>query len=146
MADANDIVRDMGFPDTEQGPFVTKLREYIAQEVVKKGLRRMSGGTWAMGTETMAYEERARLTLQFMWEADHFSYKVECLDGKPWGVKTIFTKTESGEWSGFERKPYVKWRRIPAFLRDCARRQKHAIKVWWFKGALRVKNPYDKAR
>lgn len=61
------IMLNMGFPDSETGPFVTELRNNIAEQV-RRGLRNRSGGTWGEKGYALSHEERARCILEMDWE------------------------------------------------------------------------------
>lgn len=84
---AEQIMLDMGFPESEQGPYVTELRKVIAEQV-SHGLVRRSGGTWApecfdeKGAWTISHEDRARAFLEVEWEMKHgHTAEVKNLDG-----------------------------------------------------------------
>jgi len=85
---AEKIMLRMGFPETETGPYVTKLRENIRRQVAG-GMRNRSGGSWAPGAEKLTAEQRAKELLALDWEIEHgHSYRVECLDG-PHSLKDV---------------------------------------------------------
>lgn len=82
MVSAEEIIRHMGFPDTECGPFVTALRASVAKQVAD-GMTNRSGGTWAPGNHS--YEDRAKALLAWDWELEHgHHYRVEAIDGFAW--------------------------------------------------------------
>lgn len=78
------IMLRMGFPESEKGPFVMKLRVHILRQC-EQGMVNRSGGTWRHeleGGEPPSHEERAKAMLSMDWAIDqgHCS-RVELLDG-----------------------------------------------------------------
>jgi hypothetical protein len=87
MGDPVKIMEQMGLPETENGPYVTLLRESIAKEAAK-GLVGASGGTWGnnevgiISQASIPYEERAKSLLAWDWEiAQGHSYRINSIDG-----------------------------------------------------------------
>ena len=81
---AEQIMLRMGFPASECGPYVMKLRSHILEQV-QQGLQTRSGGTWVDDARGMSHEDRAREILAVDWEIEHgHGYRVEALDGFGW--------------------------------------------------------------
>jgi hypothetical protein len=86
---AEEIVRRMGFPDTEQGPYVQALRQQVRKQVAQ-GMVNRSGGSWGPEGEKLDCEGRARELLACDWEIEHeHCHRVEAMDGirnrlRPW--------------------------------------------------------------
>lgn len=112
---ADKIMHQMGFPDSETGPYVAELRKVIEREVAG-GLASHSYGTWA--ADNLTHEERARALLEFHWaiERGHF-HRVECLDG-------------------------FSLRRLRPWLGDRAREGAMLFRLWRDRYLLRRQNPY----
>lgn len=127
------IIRRMGYPDNETGPYVTALRAYILKQC-EKGMVGGSGGTWAPGTETLTYEERAKATMAFNWAADNYSYRVTNIDGPPWGYRL--------DLETMKRTFRVRWRRVPSWFGDQFRRSVNKLRVYWGTKVLKRTNPY----
>lgn len=131
------IMLRMGFAASDNGPYVTELRQSIKQQVAD-GLVNRSGGTWApeYGPAGMLLptEERARAFLQMDWEvAQNNHCEMRCLD-RPFGWKyNIKADTKHYE---------IKWRRMPAYFGDRWRSFKLSMRVFYTKRILRRKNPY----
>ena len=125
---ADALMIKMGFPLSEQGPFVNKLRDHITSQV-RNGLVDRSGGTWAPQTEYLSYEERAKALLAFDWAADHgYAYKRECMDRiiyRQFNTKTL------------KRNLVIRWSLIPAALRDHLRHYRFLLRKPFL-----PKNPY----
>ena len=90
-----ELMLQMGFPESECGHFVSKLRLLMNQKA-EQGTSRVSGGTWAdecyerddngfiVGYK-ISHEERARSFLEMWWAIDHgHSHQVEIVDGFRW--------------------------------------------------------------
>jgi len=116
---AEQIMRKMGYPDDEQGHYVTLLREEIALQVAN-GLANRSAGTWSSDADKLSFEQRAKAQLAFDWAANNgYSYRVECLD--PIIIRQIDLRTK-------KRTIRIDWPRIPAATRDFYRRVKYIIR------------------
>jgi hypothetical protein len=97
-------------------------------------MRTMSGGTWAAGSETLTYEERARQTLAFMWSALRYSYSVKSIDGPPWRMVT--------DVSTMKRRLAVDWSRAPAWLGDLPKPVMVRLRRLWDQKVRGIENPY----
>lgn len=134
MTPAQRIMAQLGYPETEHGPFVTELRKHIQNRVDCEGLVGMSPGTWS--GEPTSYEERAKAQLAFDWEvANRHSHRVECIDGLP-----IRWRYDIANWP--KRRLEVRWSKAPAWIGDVLRKHHCRLRVWWDRAILRKRNPY----
>lgn len=134
----NQIMRAMGFPDTETGPYVTKLRESVARQV-DRGLTRRSISwcvawtPWSVGAETLTHEQRAKHLLAFDWEIENNRhYNVSAIDPiirRRWNVTTNKTWIE------------VRWADIPGWIGDRLRSLMLRLRVV-FDRVRGKRNPY----
>jgi hypothetical protein len=127
------LMRRMGYPATETGPYVTELRAWVNQKCAE-GMQNISGGTWAPGAAGLSYEERARQTLAFMWSANLYAYSVKSLDGPPWRYVT--------DVQTMRRRLVIHWGRAPAWLSDVLRASAIRLRRLWDRKVRRVENPY----
>lgn len=82
MDRADQIMLEMGFPETERGPYSTELRALVCRQV-SEGLRRRSAGTWAR--DDIPCEERAKAFLAVEWEFAHgHAHEVKAIGGFAW--------------------------------------------------------------
>ena len=128
----------MGFELTDTGPYAMELREWITNSF-NSGVISMSGGTWAPGFEKLSSEERAKGCLAFMWAAKFSSYRVERIDGKPWGWRIDFDIKNP---AGLQRYYHVNWPKIPGYIRDSLRKYIHLLRKAWREKVVRITNPY----
>lgn len=136
MTDQVDIIMaQMGFTPYDTGPYVTELRAVMAKKV-ERGLRRASAGTFAGHLGSIPAEERARAHLAMNWEIEQgMTYRVDCIDGKPWGW--TFSVVD------MKRRWRIQWKRIPAWLGDRRREAVFRLKRWWTRKVLKRVNPYS---
>lgn len=132
-AQAERLMEDMGFTAEDRGPFVTALFDLMRRKAAD-GCAYVSPGSWAPGSMPSA-EERARSYLAFEWAVEHGQcHKVECLD-PIWSWQTDFRT--------MKRRLRVRWRCIPARLRDRCREGAFLLRRWWMIDVLKLRNPYE---
>lgn len=120
----------MGYPASEQGPYVTELRKHI-QKQLDEGMVMRSAGSWAPEAASLSYEERAKATLAFDWAIGRrHGYRVEVFDPL-WGWKTNVQT--------MKRTYYIRWRKIPAWIGDRFRELGGKYRVWRDRN---LQNPY----
>lgn len=121
---AEEIMLRMGFPETEDGHYVTLFRAMIAREV-ECGMVDHSYGTWA---GDISCEERAKMFLALDWARRRgHQCRVELIDRLTWR-------------RFWRRKDKVEM--LAAWTRDGVRRAVVSFRVWRDKYVLRLRNPY----
>lgn len=131
---ARNIVLRMGYPDTENGPYVVELRCWVFDQVCQRGMIGASSGTWRKND--LSYEERAREYLAVVWEMDNsYSTPVRCWDPiicRRFDARTLKSTVE------------INWRNLPDRMLDWRDSQLMFIKRLVDRKILKKTNPYIK--
>lgn len=125
---ADEIMERMGFPPTEQGHYVTLLRERVREQVAN-GLRDRGYGSWE-GQPSCEVRARELLGMDWARERGH-SYEVRAMDG-------LIRRRRNLSTGRFTYK--IKW----AWFGDRFRKAVMRFRVWRDR-MLGVRNPYAQA-
>jgi hypothetical protein len=132
---ADEQMRRLGFPETENGPYATELRAKL-ESMYSRGMTYMSGGTWDADYEVKSWEDHARRWLAFMWATENRSHKVECLDKFPITRYTAMDIVDGKPVLRHKYKIYPK--QLLPWMRDQYRRTVFKLKK-------RTPNPYKES-
>jgi hypothetical protein len=137
---ADEIMERGGFLPTDNGPYVTELREHTRRAVVL-GLVDRSPGTWgpsARDFKTGAWkidaETRAKTLLAIEWRVKRgHTCRIESFDGPPW-----YWPIDLRTW----RRSFlhIEWRMIVPWLGDLCRRLGMRYRIWRDRNLV---NPYE---